>query len=195
MAMAREWSEREKDRIIQICRDLNEFDTLDDGFEAWFPSKCHSFIRAYELRLIADELDRLNEPMRNSVDNYFKGDNVSCVSYLTDCFNELQIEVSTATPDQIRNACKIILAAESISKDEAEALRWVFSVPASKENLQKMPHRATTEHTLVAAGLLTYVAVDGYFLCLGCTAQGAWVCSILDIFVKQGKERHEKENR
>ncbi len=57
-------------RIIEMVHQRGEIAPLDDGFQRWWPSN-HGAISSDDLRIIADELDRLNEPLAKSIELYF----------------------------------------------------------------------------------------------------------------------------
>lgn len=45
-------------RLIAICDERQEFVCMEDGETWWWPHDVHGAIRAWELRAIADELER-----------------------------------------------------------------------------------------------------------------------------------------
>jgi hypothetical protein len=52
---------------------MNEFVTLDDGFVYYWPSGfAGGALSAYQLREIADELDRRNEAWQADINKYFE---------------------------------------------------------------------------------------------------------------------------
>lgn len=61
--------------IIELATKNDEFVTLDDGYKYWWPDKLNGCVSAYQLRELADELDKLNEPWQQEIENYFNGEN------------------------------------------------------------------------------------------------------------------------
>lgn len=51
---------------------MNEFVTLDDGFVYYWPPTGCGALSAYQLREIADELDRRNAPWQADINKYFE---------------------------------------------------------------------------------------------------------------------------
>lgn len=56
--------------IIKIADERNEFVYLEDGFLYYWPSHGGA-IPAYQLRQLADELDKRNKDWQEQMDNYF----------------------------------------------------------------------------------------------------------------------------
>jgi len=44
---------------------------MNDGYFYWFPSKTTGGISAYQLRIIADELDKKNKKVDDAIKDYF----------------------------------------------------------------------------------------------------------------------------
>jgi len=61
--------ERQSERLIQIIEDRGGFDKLEDGFVYYFGGS--GALDSWALRVIADELDRRNEPHRKSIEDFF----------------------------------------------------------------------------------------------------------------------------
>lgn len=57
--------------IVKVAEEANEFIQLEDGFWYYWPQKFGA-IPAYQLRQLADELDRRNKVWEESIDEYFR---------------------------------------------------------------------------------------------------------------------------
>lgn len=65
-------SDKERQRIIQICQNRQEFVQEVDGFVYWWPEgSSDGYLSSYVLRLIADELDKRNKPLEEDIEKYF----------------------------------------------------------------------------------------------------------------------------
>lgn len=69
--MASELVEKERNRIIQVIQDRNEFECDVDGFVYYWPNGYGS-LASHHLRWIADELDKMNEPITKEIEEYFR---------------------------------------------------------------------------------------------------------------------------
>lgn len=58
-------------RIVEIAAARGEFWPLEDGFIYYWPKK-RGALSAGNLRELADELDRRNEPWSKHIDRYFR---------------------------------------------------------------------------------------------------------------------------
>lgn len=58
--------------MSNIKEKMNEFVTLDDGFVYYWPATGCGALSAYQLREIADELDRRNAPWQADINKYFE---------------------------------------------------------------------------------------------------------------------------
>lgn len=58
-------------RIIEKAKAENDIIMGVDGFYVYWPHRTGAYT-AYDLRMLADELDRLNEPYQNDLDAYFE---------------------------------------------------------------------------------------------------------------------------
>lgn len=59
--------------IIKLAHERNEFVVGDDGYYYYWPNRNFSGgYPAYALRLIADELDRLNKDWDDQIKKYFE---------------------------------------------------------------------------------------------------------------------------
>ena len=58
--------------IIQTADKWGEFVTGDDGFVYWWPDSKRGCFNPFALRVLADELDRRNEPWKKQIDEYFE---------------------------------------------------------------------------------------------------------------------------
>lgn len=78
--------ERERERVIQAAKERGEFGLAEDGFTYWWPSPNGGFLASHHLRILADELDRLNEPWRKEIETFFaqKGEDSSEGLYCQD---------------------------------------------------------------------------------------------------------------
>lgn len=63
---------RYEKRLIELIEERNEFVTDVDGYLYWWPEGFNGHLSSYQLRAIADELDRINEPWNKQIDEYFK---------------------------------------------------------------------------------------------------------------------------
>lgn len=64
------WSEEARLRLLEKAKEANDIIALDDGFYYyWVHGK--GALSAWNLRCIADELDRMNEPLQRSIEEYF----------------------------------------------------------------------------------------------------------------------------
>jgi hypothetical protein len=57
--------------IIKMAEARNEFACLEDGFCYYWPSQ-HGAISSYQLRQLADELDKRNKKWSEEIDEYFR---------------------------------------------------------------------------------------------------------------------------
>ena len=57
--------------LIEQLNEFNEIILLDDGFYCFWPQEPGAF-SSWQLRIIADELDRLNKPINDELDKLFK---------------------------------------------------------------------------------------------------------------------------
>lgn len=64
--------EEQKERCLNIHRERNDLIQGDDGFYVYWPLEPCGYICAHQLRWIADELDRLNEPWQKHLNEYFE---------------------------------------------------------------------------------------------------------------------------
>lgn len=58
-------------RIVRITDERGEFIPLEDGYLRYAPSAEHGVLSAWELRVLADELDRRNKPHDDEITEYF----------------------------------------------------------------------------------------------------------------------------
>lgn len=58
------------ERILRLARERGDFVALEDGFYCYAPSSVGA-LRAHELRILADELDRMNAPHEAQIDRDF----------------------------------------------------------------------------------------------------------------------------
>ena len=66
--------DEDKQRVISICDDRQEFVTDSDGFVYWWPDgSSNGHLSSAHLRWIADELDSRNKEWAEKIDSYFKG--------------------------------------------------------------------------------------------------------------------------
>ena len=64
--------ENDKDRIIRLANQRQEFVTDVDGFIYFWPNKDFGgHFSSHVLRILADELDRRNESWEAQIDKYF----------------------------------------------------------------------------------------------------------------------------
>lgn len=61
--------EGQHERLIRIIEDKGGFDKLEDGFVYYFGGP--GALTSGTLRVIADELDRRNEPHREAIEKFF----------------------------------------------------------------------------------------------------------------------------
>lgn len=59
-------------KLLRYAKTTREIMPLDDGFYYWWPESYRGAYAAYQLRWIADELDRLNEPYKKQINEYFE---------------------------------------------------------------------------------------------------------------------------
>lgn len=64
-------SEEHRKRVVDKCHEYNEIGPLDDGFQCFW-IKDRGAASAFDLRCIADELDRLNAPLKAELDEHHK---------------------------------------------------------------------------------------------------------------------------
>lgn len=62
----------ESERVIRMAHERKEFGPLEDGFFYWFPAGAGG-LTSGGLRVLADELDRMNKPWEATVNSYFEG--------------------------------------------------------------------------------------------------------------------------
>ena len=65
------FKEAEK-QFIEKVKAEGDIATTDSGHYAYFAGN-NGYLTAYNLRVIADELDRLNSPLDDSIAEYFRG--------------------------------------------------------------------------------------------------------------------------
>jgi len=63
--------EEERERNLKVHQDRGDIVRGDDGFYVFWPTTHFGYMHAYQLRWIADELDRLNEPWEKEIKEYF----------------------------------------------------------------------------------------------------------------------------
>lgn len=63
----------DREKLIEMCDRRDEFMPSDDGFIYWWPSGFSGYIAPHQLRWIADELDKRNEPWAANIEEYFRG--------------------------------------------------------------------------------------------------------------------------
>lgn len=63
-----------KKTVVEKAHEYGDIEPLDDGYQ-YFWVKDRGAFSANDLRLIADELDRLNENWNGDIDCYFAGEN------------------------------------------------------------------------------------------------------------------------
>lgn len=59
-------------RVLELAYDRNEFSPSDDGYFYWWHSAGGGCISANDLRILADELDRLNAGWDAEITEYFE---------------------------------------------------------------------------------------------------------------------------
>lgn len=65
-------SEEEIQKIIKISESRDEFVTDVDGYVYWWPSNpTQGHFSSFQLRILADELDRRNEGWDKQIKEYF----------------------------------------------------------------------------------------------------------------------------
>lgn len=62
----------EKRLVVHLVHERGDIIQTDDGFYNFWPVKNRGYLTAQNLRSIADELDRLNEPLKVELEKYFK---------------------------------------------------------------------------------------------------------------------------
>lgn len=65
--------EEARQRFIQSCDTHKEFITEIDGFVYWWPKRT-GYLSAYQLRHLADELDKRNKEWEDNINSYFEND-------------------------------------------------------------------------------------------------------------------------
>ena len=70
-----ETTEQYRQRLLQVAKERGDFVLAEDGFWVYWPTHPHSAgaIASPELRILADELDRLNKPWQEQMDKFFGG--------------------------------------------------------------------------------------------------------------------------
>lgn len=63
----------DREKLIEMCDQWEMFSPGDDGFIYWWPSDLSGYITPQQLRWIADELDKRNEPWKQDIEAYFNG--------------------------------------------------------------------------------------------------------------------------
>lgn len=63
--------EKFKERVLEVIRTRGDIISSEDGFKVYWPLNPVGFLSAEALRIIADELDRLNEPWQKQINEYF----------------------------------------------------------------------------------------------------------------------------
>ena len=63
--------EKYKERVLSKIRKRKDICSAEDGFMVYCPTAFIGFHTAESLRIIADELDRLNEPWQKQINEYF----------------------------------------------------------------------------------------------------------------------------
>lgn len=63
-------AERERERVLEVCRDRGDFVQAEDGSYNYWPeaSAQRGYIAAHQLRWIADHLDAMNQQWREQLD-------------------------------------------------------------------------------------------------------------------------------
>lgn len=61
-------------RIILMADEREEFVTDVSGFIYYRPMKSSGMFSPHDLRVIADELDKRNEPLQKQLEEYFNGE-------------------------------------------------------------------------------------------------------------------------
>ena len=65
------WREEHRQRVIASCDKYNEIGPLEDGFQYFF-IKDRGALSAFDLRVIADELDARNKASHEHVEQHFR---------------------------------------------------------------------------------------------------------------------------
>jgi len=60
-----------RDKIIKIHTERGDFVKDVDGYVKYWPEESGGYLESFDLRCIADELDRLNEPWQKQINEYF----------------------------------------------------------------------------------------------------------------------------
>jgi hypothetical protein len=59
-------------RCMKMSHDRRDFTALEDGFYRYWPKRDSlGAIAAHELRWLADELDKMNAPLEEELNNFF----------------------------------------------------------------------------------------------------------------------------
>lgn len=67
-------SEVEAARVVRMAEQKGEFVILEDGFVYFWPDGSHcGAISSWQLRVLADEIDRRNDPIQELISDYFEG--------------------------------------------------------------------------------------------------------------------------
>lgn len=74
---------KEAARIVAVSQERGDFVTDTDGFVYYWPKEAgRGHLSAWHLRVLADELDRRNEPWQKEINDYFEQDTPSQLSIL-----------------------------------------------------------------------------------------------------------------
>lgn len=61
-----------KERVLRAAKERKEIYQEVDGFYVWWPDKSpYGFLASCHLRILADELDRLNAPWQEQINKDF----------------------------------------------------------------------------------------------------------------------------
>jgi hypothetical protein len=63
--------EEQRSKVVAASHARGEFVQGDDGFYYWFPPHYAGCASAHHLRWLAEELDRLNEPLQMQLEEHF----------------------------------------------------------------------------------------------------------------------------
>lgn len=66
------WKQERQKRLIEVLAKDNDIIQGDDGYYVYWPIKNKGCLDAWELRLIADYIDELNEPWDKQMREYFE---------------------------------------------------------------------------------------------------------------------------